>query len=214
MIIRGKLPDKNYTVIENAILRDESLSYRARGVLASILSRPENWTTSVKGLMGPGTEGRDAIETAVKELQAAGYMVLSKHQNERGLWSSQWTVYDSPQPVPENPVPVNRSLENRSLENRVSDNQGLKQVLEKKTVEEEVVANAPIVGETAAAFNEFWSLYPRKAGKLQAVKAFEKAAASVGTETIISGLKRLLPSLKASDPKYVKHPATWLNGGY
>jgi hypothetical protein len=67
--------------------------------------------------------------------------------------------------------------------------------------------------EREAAFAEFWSLYPRKHGKVHAAKAFEKAAVSVGTETILVGLKRLLPSLKAADPKFVKYPATWLNGG-
>lgn len=209
MIIRGKRPNKNFTIIENAVLRDSNLSYRARGMLASILSRPEDWKTSAAMLTKDGREGRDAVRTALVELRDAGYIEIVRTRNANGTFNTDYIVYDSPN-QDRFPGPDQDRFPGDGYPS--PDNQAVIEEPVTKTVEE-VVANAPTVGETAAAFNEFWSLYPRKAGKLQAVKAFEKAAASVGTETIISGLKRLLPSLKASDPKFVKHPATWLNGG-
>ena len=63
------------------------------------------------------------------------------------------------------------------------------------------------------AFNEFWTVYPRKAGKQAALKAFEKAYTALGDfETIVLGAKRYRddPNRHAA---YTAHAATWLNAG-
>lgn len=71
--------------------------------------------------------------------------------------------------------------------------------------------------EPPAEWDIFWSLYPRKVGKLAATKAFTRATAGGKNGTspgvIVAGLKRQLPEMKARDPKYIPHPTTWLNEG-
>ena len=71
MIIRSPRPESHFTQIRNEVLRDESLSYRARGILSAILSYPDGWETSADALSRKGGEGRDAIRTCLKELEMA-----------------------------------------------------------------------------------------------------------------------------------------------
>lgn len=96
-IKRAPRPKTNFTIITNAVLRDENLSFRARGVLACILSRPDNWKTTAESLARESKEGRSAILTVLKELEVAGYMNRTKYRNEKGQWVWESFVYDSPQ---------------------------------------------------------------------------------------------------------------------
>jgi hypothetical protein len=60
-------------------------------------------------------------------------------------------------------------------------------------------------------FDEFWEIYPRKVGKPQAKKAFKKALQEISLEEILSCTKEYQQQRRAEDPKFTKHPATFLN---
>lgn len=123
-IIRAPRPAASFTILENAILRDYRLSYRARGILAYLLSMPDNWRTSSDHLARMGAEGRDAIRSALQELEQRGYLRRRKLQNESGQWVTETYVFDSPQhgddmgtnpevthtPTPGNPTSVSQAL--------------------------------------------------------------------------------------------------------
>lgn len=68
----------NYTIISNAWVRDENLSYQAIGLLTQLMSHREGWQVSIRSLAGKHKAGRDAIRTIVGELEAAGYLVRSQ----------------------------------------------------------------------------------------------------------------------------------------
>jgi len=96
-IVRAPRPESQFTQLRNDVLRDKRLSFRARGILAWILSQPDNWATDADRLAREGTEGRDAIRTALRELRGAGYVVQARRQNDLGRWVTDTLVYDTPQ---------------------------------------------------------------------------------------------------------------------
>lgn len=60
-------------------------------------------------------------------------------------------------------------------------------------------------------FDTFWALYPRRKGKGAARRAWDKAVRIATPETIMGGLEANMADLKAREPQYQPHPATWLN---
>lgn len=106
MIIHSRRPTHDFTIVRNAVIRDEHLSFRARGVLLYLLSMPGDWETSSDRIADAGKEGRDAIRRALRELIDVGYVTREKEQNAAGQWVTHYTVRDRPWL---NPKPVDNS---------------------------------------------------------------------------------------------------------
>lgn len=100
-IRRSLLPfEDQYAQIPNAWLRDPLLSYRARGILAMLLSHREGWAIGVEDMTTP-TERKDAVRTAVRELEARGYLIRERIRDAQGkLGAVDWILTE---PV-DNPV--------------------------------------------------------------------------------------------------------------
>lgn len=96
-IQRGPRRADHFTIISNTVLNDARLSFRARGVLMWLLSKPADWRTRSEAIADQSpTEGRDAIRTAMRELEAFGYLVRQKIQDDRGRWHTLQTIYEEP----------------------------------------------------------------------------------------------------------------------
>lgn len=108
--IRRSRPEGNFTIIPNAALRDDRLSYTARGVLTELLSRPNGWETNADALSerarrqrgNRSGEGRRAMRAAFSELEAAGYMIRKLERIPRGEpgggnFLTVLEVHDTPQ---------------------------------------------------------------------------------------------------------------------
>ncbi|WP_082899671.1 replication protein [Rhodococcus phenolicus] len=94
---RGPRLAGNFTILSNAVINDERLSFRARGILTWLLSKPDDWHTRSESIAAQSPrEGRDAVRSALRELAELGYLVREKIQNERGQWSTIQTVYEEP----------------------------------------------------------------------------------------------------------------------
>ena len=115
---------KDYTVMANHHLRNTQLSLKAKGLLSLMLSLPENWDYTTKGLSCICKDGIDSINATVKELEEQGYVVRKRIRNEKGqLTSIEYTILEKPQlidtsefqPKPENPILDNPILDKPTL---------------------------------------------------------------------------------------------------
>ena len=89
---------KDYTVMANHHLRNKGLSLKAKGLLSLMLSLPEDWDYTVKGLAYICKDGIDSINGAIKELETTGYMHRQRVRNDRGqLTTTEYTIREYPQ---------------------------------------------------------------------------------------------------------------------
>ncbi len=79
--------NRGYTVMSNHHLRNKELSLKAKGLLSQMLSLPEDWDYTLKGLSLINREKIDAIREAIKELERAGYIVRSRERGEINISS-------------------------------------------------------------------------------------------------------------------------------
>lgn len=97
----------DYTVMSNHHLRNHQLSLKAKGLLSMMLSLPDDWNYTTRGLAKICKEGVDAIGGALRELESAGYIVRHQLRDRQGRISdTEYVIYEQPQPrQPETPQP-------------------------------------------------------------------------------------------------------------
>ena len=110
---------RDYTVMSNHHLRNTELSLKAKGLLSLMLSLPDNWDYTTKGLARICKDGVDSICAAVRELEEHGHVIRERVRGANGqLGSIEYTILEQPaEPSPEreNPVQVKPILENPVL---------------------------------------------------------------------------------------------------
>ena len=109
---------RDYTVMANHHLRNTELSLKAKGLLSLMLSLPEEWDYTTKGLAHICKDGVDSICAGVRELEDHGYVVRERIRNSNGqLGAIEYTILEQPQepkrekPERENPVQANTVLD-------------------------------------------------------------------------------------------------------
>ena len=106
---------RDYTVMSNYHLRDMSLSLKAKGLLSLMLSLPDNWDYTMKGLARICKDGIDSISGGIRELEAHGYLTRQRVRNENGqLGAIEYTILErpkEPQPTQEEPIRENPMLD-------------------------------------------------------------------------------------------------------
>lgn len=185
-IIRGRHDfDDHFTQIKNAWLRDDRLTFKARGLLAYIESHSPEWEISVQWLVQNNPEGKEAIRSAISELELYGYLRREQENNHGRFGEVTWTTQE---PLADKPLAENPPLKNTINKNTID-----------KNIERE-------------QFEEFWALYPKKVDKAIAFRQFRRALNRVGFETILAGVIRFAndPNLP-TEKRYIKNPGTWLN---
>jgi len=185
-LIRGHHSfDNNFTQIPNAWLRDGRLTFKARGLLALLLSHSQGWSLSIASLTDQNQEGSHAIRQAIHELEKLGYLER-KQINENGRFGEAiWETKD-PEPLCDFPPTENSVVyKNNNIKKNIKNN------------------NDEI-------FETFWKSYPNKKDRGAAVKAFASALKRAKFEDILAGVIAYAndPTRK---PEFTKYPATWLN---
>ena len=102
--------NRDFTVIANSVFKDRRLSAKAKGILVEMLSLPENWDYTLKGLTTLFSDGIDSIRQGIKELEENGYIVRERKRDARGrLGGMEYVIYETPEKAVENSAPEQSS---------------------------------------------------------------------------------------------------------
>ena len=124
-VIRVRKRPNNFVMLDKTFLEDDRLSFKAKGILAYLLSKPDNWKVIVGNLVKYSKDGKSAVYAGLKELKECGYYVKTPIRSEDGRRISRWesTVYDMPDSLLSDFQEIdNEEIENQYLENRERNN--------------------------------------------------------------------------------------------
>lgn len=180
--------DDRFTQIANDWLRDNRLSFKARGLLAYIESHTPEWDISVHWLAANNPEGKEALRSAIAELELYGYL-LREQENVGGRFGE--VTWITQEPLAENPP---------------AENPPHKKTINKNTI------NKNIERERKDQFEQFWQVYPKKNDKGPALRQFNRALNRADFQEILNGAIRFANDPNLPDEKrFIKNAATWLN---
>ena len=224
MSVYRRHKETNFTCIDNHLFNDKTLSMKAKGLLAQILSLPDDWKYSVNGLASLFSDGRDAVNGAINELIEHGYITRTKIVNELGTFDGyRYDIYEKPQtedgkiadipftdkPFTEEPFTDNSTVLNTNLLNTniVNTNVSITPYIPRDDI--------PTSEEDM--FEHFWAEYPqcfRKSNKKGCKAKFVKIK---NLQAIYPDIIKSLRIQKKSkqwneqDGQFIPAPLTWIN---
>ena len=115
---------RDYTIMSNHHLRNTELSLKAKGLLSMMLSLPEEWNYTTRGLAAICKEGTDCIGSALKELEKTGYIVRNRLRDNKGkIVDVEYVIYETPRkPDPAHPHEESPDADCPDTENPDMDN--------------------------------------------------------------------------------------------
>lgn len=199
------------------MLNDSRLSWEARGLLAYLLSKPDNWRVSRDALASQGPAGRDKIGRILKELKEIGYLQIDQRRDENGQFIYENIIRESPEsPAPENP----------SLDASAPDNAPLISTREISTeerssslpLEETQIVNTKIssrlksrsrkTAEPDPFFEQAWAMYRKRDhdSKVRGRQAWARSLAAAGGDPapLLQGVARYMRYCEGTETQYIK----------
>lgn len=206
--------ERAYTVVSNGTIRDDSLSFKATGMLVFLLSMPDDWRPNRTHLAKVKTDGDASVRSAIAELEQAGYVVRQREQLSNGTFEWQYHVYEQPQSQRADFAPP--SVGNPPMDGAPVEDQPVLSTEEEEPEDEVQRAASTEIEEVDPideAFALWWQHYPNKQGKPLARRSFEKAMKKTGDVVpLAEGLARWCTYWRLRDePEFIPHPSTWLN---
>lgn len=198
--------NKNYTTISNFHLQDSNLSLKAKGLLTLMLSLPENWDYSVKGLEKICIETKNTINNILKELETNGYLTRKMIFNNGKISDWEYTIYEEKQYL------KNEDIENEDIKNcdvnKITKEQKVNNYI--NLTKEQNKKN--IIKEN---FEKFWQSYPKKQNKSKTEIWFKKNKPNEELMNLILEKLELFKKTKEwkkNNGQFIPMPTTWLNG--
>jgi len=194
-IFRAKMKfEKDFVIIPNHWLRDPNISYKAKGLLAYLYSHEPGYTIRFRQIISQTQDGERSVRAAMTELKKAGYLETQRTTDDRGYNAGlNYLLVDPAEPKLHNPTLDNPTLDNAvALENNSTENT----TKEKK--------------DDGVLFEQFWSYYPKKVARADAVKAWNRAIKRKPADDIIR-LAKDYSEGKLPASEYIPNGSTWLN---
>ncbi|WP_060903254.1 hypothetical protein [Streptomyces europaeiscabiei] len=96
-IRRGVMAADQFTQVANALFRDSQLSFKAKGIFGYVSTHTKGWQVTIADLVRLGPDGREAVRTGLKELEAHGYLIRERLRRPDGtLGEIVYCITDRP----------------------------------------------------------------------------------------------------------------------
>lgn len=196
--ITVKKKTENFTILDNTLFKDETISWKAKGLLAYLLHLPNDWQIYLEDLKNRSTDGIDSTRSAMNELIEKGYIEREEVREKGKFKGYEYTVLEKPisvKPKTEKPIsdnPILLSTDSNKLLNTKNTNKT-------NTIEIENF------------FEECWNLYPSKKGKASIKYKKKKEIFTLGEE-FKRCIKRYIDN-KETWREY-QNGSTFFNSGY
>ena len=158
------IKNKNYTTISNQLFKDKTISLKAKGLMAYLLSLPSDWDFSINGIVSTSMEGRGSIGNIFKELIAAGYIERIQIRDKGKFVGYDYFVFE--QPKAGKPTTVKcKSDNNIQISKEVIKERINKNTLSKSEKFKTEVFTYDYPKEILTDFYDYWSEPKSKANK-------------------------------------------------
>lgn len=190
-----KNKDNPYAMIDKRIVEDKNLTWKAKGLLVYILSRPDNWIIQMQDLVNQSQDGINAIRAAMKELKAAGYIKYKGRRKDATgkITGAIWEVHERPcndfppmdfphvdSPQMENLPLNNKELTNTELNNKSAAELPPLRVLPQAPTKAGTTTWPPDIRDLARAFAECKGRDPYQHEKGYWIKSLRKKYVPLG----------------------------------
>ena len=160
----------DYTIMSNHHLRNMDLSLKAKGLMSFMLSLPDDWDYSLKGLVSVVKENETAVKAALKELKNNGYLKIQKEKNEKGLFEYIYDIYENPKRLPN--LGSEEIEETDELETNIPEVE--KPAVDIPTVDEPKVENQPQINTNNQILNNKKKIKKKKDKKTNDEKSCDE----------------------------------------
>jgi hypothetical protein len=126
---------RDYSVMSNYHLRDKNLSLKAKGMLSLMLSLPENWDYSVRGLEKICIESKNAINRILNELERNKYLVRKRVYFNGKISQWEYNIYET------NLYPQNEDIQNEDIQNQDIENGDINKIKNNKILNNKILKN-------------------------------------------------------------------------
>jgi DNA-binding GntR family transcriptional regulator len=202
--------DGNFTIIPNSWIRNSGLSAHANYLLIYLISHEIGYEIKFEQISRETGLGVKAIRSAIRELQAAGWLTTERTKKPNGqLGAYRYRVIEPnattlPQATVAEATMAQATMAQGTHNKKINNKEN--KLLENK--EQELAREA----SERQLFEEFYKEYPRKMKPGDARKAFSSALNRATFEDLLAGAIRLRNDPNLPEERFIPYPATWLRG--
>ena len=194
--------EDNFVIIDKAFLLNEEISLKAKGLLALLLSYPDNWQFYKAEIVQHTTDKENSLNSGLKELIENGYIVRKQRKDENGKFEGyEYHIYEKPstekpstqKPSTEKPILLN----NKNTKNKNTKNKNTKTTPSPELVSE---------------FKEWYSKYPHPRNEQQTMKNYINTRKTYSAEQLMTALNNYLAEIEEqhTDKRYIKYSTNFV----
>ena len=205
-IIRIDKTAGNYFIASKYYVEDENISWKAKGIMSYLFSKPDDWQIYQTQLEKVSKDGKASVRSTINELIDNGYMTRQSRRKSNGDFDGyDYTLHEYPTNDGVRKM-EDAKMEDAKMEIAKSDTTNNNSTNNDLTNND---INTSATKVTQEQFDQWWNLYDKKLDKKKAFSLFKTALKKHDFETIMNGTKDYLKTI--TDKQYQKYPKTFLS---